>query len=96
MASVQWHPEALELPAEERLAPFRAFVDVLPEQPAGRPRRLEPLQLGVAVPVRPCSGATAGWPAPVARRSCVAAAAANAITARPSRVMPAPAQIGEV
>jgi putative glutamine amidotransferase len=28
VASVQWHPEALELPAEERLAPFRAFVDV--------------------------------------------------------------------
>jgi putative glutamine amidotransferase len=28
VASVQWHPEAAELPAEERLAPFRAFVDV--------------------------------------------------------------------
>jgi putative glutamine amidotransferase len=28
VASVQWHPEALELSAEERLAPFRAFVDV--------------------------------------------------------------------
>jgi putative glutamine amidotransferase len=28
VASVQWHPEALELPAEERLTPFRAFVDV--------------------------------------------------------------------
>lgn len=28
VASVQWHPEALELPAEERLAPFRAFVTV--------------------------------------------------------------------
>ena len=28
VASVQWHPEALELPAEERLAPFRAFVEV--------------------------------------------------------------------
>ncbi|MDQ0754059.1 gamma-glutamyl-gamma-aminobutyrate hydrolase family protein [Arthrobacter sp. B3I4] len=28
VASVQWHPEALELPAAERLAPFRAFVDV--------------------------------------------------------------------
>ncbi|MGP4032961.1 gamma-glutamyl-gamma-aminobutyrate hydrolase family protein [Pseudarthrobacter sp. 1C304] len=28
VASVQWHPEALELPAEERLAPFRAFVAV--------------------------------------------------------------------
>ena len=28
VASVQWHPEALELPAEERLTPFRAFVEV--------------------------------------------------------------------
>lgn len=28
VASVQWHPEAVELPAGERLAPFRAFVDV--------------------------------------------------------------------
>jgi putative glutamine amidotransferase len=28
VASVQWHPEALELPATERLAPFRSFVDV--------------------------------------------------------------------
>ncbi|PVZ52768.1 gamma-glutamyl-gamma-aminobutyrate hydrolase family protein [Arthrobacter sp. H-02-3] len=28
VASVQWHPEALELPAAERLAPFRAFVEV--------------------------------------------------------------------
>ena len=28
VASVQWHPEALELPAGERLAPFRAFVEV--------------------------------------------------------------------
>ncbi|MET4135271.1 type 1 glutamine amidotransferase [Pseudarthrobacter sp. PvP090] len=28
VASVQWHPEALELPAEERLAPFLAFVEV--------------------------------------------------------------------
>lgn len=28
VASVQWHPEALELPAEERLAPFRAFVGI--------------------------------------------------------------------
>lgn len=27
VASVQWHPEARELPAEERIAPFRAFVD---------------------------------------------------------------------
>lgn len=27
VASVQWHPEALEIPAGERLAPFRAFVD---------------------------------------------------------------------
>jgi putative glutamine amidotransferase len=28
VASVQWHPEARELPAEERLAPFRAFVEI--------------------------------------------------------------------
>lgn len=28
VASVQWHPEALELPAAERLAPFRSFVEV--------------------------------------------------------------------
>ncbi|BCW65941.1 gamma-glutamyl-gamma-aminobutyrate hydrolase [Arthrobacter sp. NicSoilB4] len=28
VASVQWHPEALELPAAERLAPFRAFVEI--------------------------------------------------------------------
>jgi putative glutamine amidotransferase len=28
VASVQWHPEARELPAEERVAPFRAFVEV--------------------------------------------------------------------
>jgi putative glutamine amidotransferase len=28
VASVQWHPEALELPTEERLAPFRAFVEI--------------------------------------------------------------------
>lgn len=28
VASVQWHPEALELPAEERLVPFRAFVEI--------------------------------------------------------------------
>lgn len=28
VASMQWHPEALELPAGERLAPFRAFVEV--------------------------------------------------------------------
>jgi putative glutamine amidotransferase len=27
VASVQWHPEARELPAAERLAPFRAFVE---------------------------------------------------------------------
>jgi len=25
---VQWHPEALELSPAERLAPFRAFVEV--------------------------------------------------------------------
>jgi putative glutamine amidotransferase len=34
VASVQWHPEALELPADERLAPFRAFVEIC------RPRQL--------------------------------------------------------
>lgn len=28
VASVQWHPEALELSAAERLVPFRAFVEV--------------------------------------------------------------------
>ncbi|MCU1547881.1 MAG: gamma-glutamyl-gamma-aminobutyrate hydrolase family protein [Arthrobacter sp.] len=28
VASVQWHPEAVELSAEERLAPFKAFVNV--------------------------------------------------------------------
>jgi putative glutamine amidotransferase len=28
VASVQWHPEAVELPAGERAAPFRAFVEV--------------------------------------------------------------------
>lgn len=28
VASVQWHPEALELPVAERLAPFRAFVEI--------------------------------------------------------------------
>ena len=28
VASVQWHPEARELPAGERVAPFRAFVEV--------------------------------------------------------------------
>jgi putative glutamine amidotransferase len=33
VASVQWHPEALELPAGERLAPFRAFVDVCRTRP---------------------------------------------------------------
>lgn len=27
VASVQWHPEALELSAEERIVPFRAFVE---------------------------------------------------------------------
>ncbi len=35
VASVQWHPEALELPAEERLAPFRAFVEVCRRSPLG-------------------------------------------------------------
>jgi putative glutamine amidotransferase len=28
VASVQWHPEAPELSAEERIAPFRTFVEV--------------------------------------------------------------------
>ncbi|KIS28558.1 glutamine amidotransferase [Arthrobacter sp. SPG23] len=28
VASVQWHPEVLELPAGERVAPFREFVEV--------------------------------------------------------------------
>lgn len=28
VASVQWHPEASELPIEERLAPFKAFVEI--------------------------------------------------------------------
>lgn len=28
VASVQWHPEALELPLKERQGPFRAFVEV--------------------------------------------------------------------
>ncbi|MHC6219697.1 gamma-glutamyl-gamma-aminobutyrate hydrolase family protein [Arthrobacter sp. MMS24-S77] len=28
VASVQWHPEASQLPDEERLAPFKAFVEV--------------------------------------------------------------------
>lgn len=32
-ASVQWHPEARELPAEGRLAPFRAFVEVCRNRP---------------------------------------------------------------
>jgi putative glutamine amidotransferase len=31
--SVQWHPEARELPAGERLAPFRAFVNVCRNRP---------------------------------------------------------------
>ena len=33
VASVQWHPEAQELPAAERLAPFRAFVEVCRRSP---------------------------------------------------------------
>jgi putative glutamine amidotransferase len=33
VASVQWHPEALELPSGERLAPFRAFVEVCRARP---------------------------------------------------------------
>jgi putative glutamine amidotransferase len=36
VASVQWHPEAQELPAEERLAPFRAFVEVCRNRRAAR------------------------------------------------------------
>lgn len=31
VASVQWHPEAVELPEAQRLAPFRAFVEVCRE-----------------------------------------------------------------
>ncbi|MET1020650.1 MAG: gamma-glutamyl-gamma-aminobutyrate hydrolase family protein [Arthrobacter sp.] len=34
VASAQWHPEAVELPAEERLAPFRAFVKVCRDRSA--------------------------------------------------------------
>lgn len=33
VASVQWHPEVVELPAEERIAPFRAFVEVCRNRP---------------------------------------------------------------
>ena len=36
VASVQWHPEAQELPAAERLAPFRAFVEVCRNRTAAR------------------------------------------------------------
>ncbi|MET3809322.1 gamma-glutamyl-gamma-aminobutyrate hydrolase family protein [Arthrobacter sp. UYEF3] len=39
VASVQWHPEARELPAEARLAPFRAFVEVCRHRPATRQSR---------------------------------------------------------
>jgi len=35
VASVQWHPEALELPAAERLEPFQAFVEVCRSSPLG-------------------------------------------------------------
>jgi putative glutamine amidotransferase len=35
VASVQWHPEALELSAAERLAPFRGFVEVCRSTPLG-------------------------------------------------------------
>jgi putative glutamine amidotransferase len=41
VASVQWHPEALELSAAERLAPFRGFVEVCGA--AFSPRPGEPL-----------------------------------------------------
>lgn len=40
VASVQWHPEAQELPAEERLAPFRAFVEVCRRSPRAQPALL--------------------------------------------------------
>jgi len=33
VSSVQWHPEAQELPTGERLAPFRAFVEVCRTRP---------------------------------------------------------------
>lgn len=33
VASVQWHPEALEVSAEARLAPFRAFVEICRSPP---------------------------------------------------------------
>jgi len=33
VSSVQWHPEAQELPAGERLAPFRAFVEACRARP---------------------------------------------------------------
>jgi putative glutamine amidotransferase len=33
VASVQWHPEARELTAEERVAPFQAFVEVCRNRP---------------------------------------------------------------
>ena len=36
VTSVQWHPEAQELPAGERLAPFRAFVDRCRRTPVSR------------------------------------------------------------
>ncbi|MCX6499710.1 MAG: gamma-glutamyl-gamma-aminobutyrate hydrolase family protein [Arthrobacter sp.] len=36
VASLQWHPEARELPAGERLAPFRAFVEVCRHRQASR------------------------------------------------------------
>ena len=38
VASVQWHPEALELPAEERQAPFRSFVELCRSHAAMRSR----------------------------------------------------------
>jgi putative glutamine amidotransferase len=36
VASVQWHPEALELSAAERLAPFQSFVEVCRNGAASR------------------------------------------------------------
>ena len=36
VASVQWHPEALELPAGERQAPFRSFVELCRNRAAER------------------------------------------------------------
>ncbi|MDR6685595.1 putative glutamine amidotransferase [Arthrobacter sp. 1088] len=37
VASVQWHPEASQLPDNERLAPFKAFVEVCRNPTQARP-----------------------------------------------------------